>query len=146
MLLSSTLNNLFFLFSFFCSALVHNPSLQPSCFSTTKPQLRKATEAVVVCGNCGCRGLGILLPTAIPGMQPHSGSGPQPTMWPPSVTETQRGKRRNFECVFIYRRTTKGSILLPCWENTPRSSNTARVESFFFVLTIETAALRLTIL
>lgn len=121
--------------------LVHNPSLQPSCFSTTKPQLHKPTESVVVCGNCGCRGRGILLPTATPGMQPHSGSGPQPAMWPPSVTETQRGKKRNFECVFIYRRTTKGSILLPCWEYTPRSSNTARVESFFFSLTIETAAL-----
>lgn len=29
------------------------------------------------------------LPMAITGMHPLRGSGPQPTMWPPSVTETK---------------------------------------------------------
>lgn len=34
------------------------------------------------------------LPAAIPGMHPHSGSGPQPTMWPPNVTKAQRHKKK----------------------------------------------------
>lgn len=33
------------------------------------------------------------LPMAIPGMHPLCGSGPQPTMWPPNVTEALRQKR-----------------------------------------------------
>lgn len=49
-----------------------------------------------MCGNCGSGGSGIsahTLPMAIPGMHPLCGSGPQPTMWPPNVTEALRQKR-----------------------------------------------------
>lgn len=130
--LSSTLNNLFFLFSFFFAQcwFIILPSSPPVSLQLNLSYINLLNLLLCV-ETVGAEGGASYCQRPPQECSPTVGLDHSQ----PCGTETQRGKKRNFECVFIYRRTTT------CWEYTPRSSNTARVESFFFSLTIETAAL-----
>lgn len=88
------------------SPSVHNPSLQPSLFFTTNPSCIRLPKLVFQLDSLPCaQTVGVkgwashphTPPMAIPGMHPLSGSGPQPTIWPPSVIEAPRETRQETE-------------------------------------------------